>query len=109
MSSTPVMTTVGVVTLPTYMSGDCLSHCSGFSQNGASKKLYVKNGMSVWPAKLSQSITGHPTAVHPRRVHVALAHDRVHARHQVFVVDARVGVHDRVAERAAVARRPARV
>src|SRR5678816_2484424 len=67
MSSTPVITTVGVVTLPTYMSGDCLSHCSGFSQNGASKKLYVKNGMSVWPAKLSQSITGHRTAAPAKR------------------------------------------
>src|SRR5215470_1019372 len=55
-SSSPVINSVGVVTLPTYISDDCFNHWSGFSQNGASKKLYVKNGMSVSPAILIQSI-----------------------------------------------------
>src|SRR5438270_11254694 len=61
------MTTVGVVTFPTYMSDDCLSQGVGSSQNGLSKKLYVNSGTSVSPAKLSQSITGHRTAAAAKR------------------------------------------
>ena len=49
------------------MSGDCLSHCSGFSQNGASKKFDVNSGTSVWPAKLIQLVTGQRTAAAANR------------------------------------------
>src|SRR5512134_358594 len=66
-SSSPVISRVGVVTLPTYIRDDWRNHCSGFSQNGASKKLYVKYGMSVVPAMLIQSITGQRTAAAAKR------------------------------------------
>jgi hypothetical protein len=62
------MIIVGVVTLPTYMSDDCLSHCSGASRNGLSKKLLTKSGMSVVPAMLSQLVTGQRTAAPAKRV-----------------------------------------
>src|SRR5690242_20063916 len=62
------MTTVGVVTLPTYINDDCFSQGVGSSQNGFSKKLYVNSGMSVSPAKLSQSITGQRTAAAAKRL-----------------------------------------
>ena len=61
------MTSVGVVTLPTYMSGEYLSHGAGSSQNGFAKKLYVKSGTSVWPAMLIQFVTGHRTAAPANR------------------------------------------
>src|SRR5437660_2774366 len=67
-SSSPVISSVGVVTLPTYISDECASHWSGLSQNGASKKLYVNSGMSVSPAMLIQSITGQRTAAAAKRV-----------------------------------------
>src|SRR6185503_1055238 len=67
-SSSPVISSVGVFTLPTYASDDCLIHCSGFSQNGASKKPYVNSGTSVCPAMLSQLITGQRTAAAAKRV-----------------------------------------
>src|SRR6266853_2082432 len=67
-SSSPVISIVGVVTLPTYISDECASHWSGLSQNGASKKLYVNSGMSVSPAMLIQSITGQRTAAAAKRV-----------------------------------------
>src|SRR5262249_3684462 len=61
-SSTPVIKSVGVVTLPADISDECASQSDGSSQNGFLKKLYVNSGMSVCPAKLSQSITGTRTA-----------------------------------------------
>src|SRR5574341_59290 len=67
-SSSPVMSRVGVVTFLTYMRDDWCSHCSGFSQNGASKKLKVNSGMSVCPAMLIQLITGHRTAAAAKRL-----------------------------------------
>src|SRR5947199_9239293 len=67
-SSSPVISSVGVVTRPTYMSEECASHSSGLSQNGSWKKLYVKSGMSVSPAIEIQSITGQRTAAAAKRV-----------------------------------------
>src|SRR5712691_2640667 len=67
-SSSPVISSVGVVTLPTYIRDECASHWSGLSQKGASKKLYVNSGMSVSPAMLIQSITGQRTAAAANRV-----------------------------------------
>src|SRR5205814_9867654 len=66
-SSTPVISSVGVVTLPTDMSDECASQSVGSSQNGFLKKLYVNSGISVCPAKLSQSITGQRTAAAANR------------------------------------------
>src|SRR5215472_885283 len=67
-SSTPVISKVGVVTLPAYISEECESQSLGSSQNGFWKKLYVKSGMSVSPAMLSQSITGQRTAAAAKRL-----------------------------------------
>src|SRR5213594_2748240 len=67
-SSSPVISSVGVVTRPTCMRDECASHSSGLSQNGWRKKLKVKSGMSVWPAMLIQSITGQRTAAAAKRL-----------------------------------------
>src|SRR2546427_11066515 len=67
-SSSPVTGSVGVVRRPTYMSEECPSHSSGLSQNAWRKKLNVKNGTSVWPAMLIQSITGQRTAAAAKRL-----------------------------------------
>src|SRR5579863_7750557 len=67
-SSSPVMISVGVVTFLTYMSEDSLSHASGSSQYGLSNQANVKSGMSVSPAMLIQSMTGHRTAAAANRV-----------------------------------------
>ena len=61
------MSSVGVFTLPTYMSDEWSSHGFGSSQNGFSNHAYVNSGMSVWPAKLIQSITGQRTAAAAKR------------------------------------------
>src|SRR3954471_17027247 len=66
-SSTPVISNVGVVTLPTVISDECDSQSDGSSQNGFLKKLYVNSGTSVCPAMLSQSITGQRTAAAANR------------------------------------------
>src|SRR5262244_2188701 len=66
-SSTPVINSVGVVTLPTDIRDECASQSLGSSQNGFLKKLYVKSGTSVCPAMLIQSITGHRTAAAANR------------------------------------------
>src|SRR5664279_4071446 len=68
MSRSPVISSVGVVTLPTYMSGEYLSHAVGSSQNGLSNHCLVKSGISVSPRKESQSITGQRTAAAAKRV-----------------------------------------
>src|SRR5437016_4455653 len=66
-SRTPVMSSVGVVTLPTDMIDECDSQSVGSSQNGFLKKLRVNSGISVLPVMLSQSITGHRTAAAANR------------------------------------------
>jgi DNA-binding NtrC family response regulator len=66
-SSSPVMISVGVFTLPTYIRGDCFSQACGSSQKGLSKKFAVNSGTSVWPAKLNQLITGQRTAAARKR------------------------------------------
>src|SRR5213592_4496087 len=63
----PVISSVGVVTLPTVISDECASQSLGSSQNGFLKKLYVNSGMLVWPAMLIQSITGQRTAAAAKR------------------------------------------
>ena len=67
MSNTPVMSSVGVLTFPTYISGDCLSQGAGSSQNGLSNHWVSNNGMSLSPWKLIQSITGQRTAAAAKR------------------------------------------
>src|SRR5450755_1507696 len=66
-SSSPVMMSVGVFTLPTCIRDDCSSQSVGSSQNGFLKNRYVKNGTSVSPAMLIQSITGQRTAAAAKR------------------------------------------
>src|SRR5262245_32375507 len=66
-SSSPVMSSVGVLTLFTYMSGECSSHGRGSSQNGGVKRLNPHDAMSVVPAKLIQSVTGARTAAAANR------------------------------------------
>ena len=63
-----IITSVGVVTLPTCISEECSSHFVGSSQNGFAKKLYVKSGMSVVPAMLIQFVTGQRTAAAAKRL-----------------------------------------
>src|ERR1700731_4345918 len=67
LSSSPVMIRVGVLTLPTCMSEDSASQSVGSSQNGFLKNRYVKNGMSVSPAMLIQSVTGQRPAAAAKR------------------------------------------
>src|SRR5207245_2775224 len=129
----PVMSSVGVVTLPTDISEECDSHSCGSSQNGFLKKLNVNSGMSVWPAMLIQSITGQRTAAAAKRlvcpitqlestpparaprhvqacgVHVAATDHRVHPGHEVVEVGSRIIVVDAVGECVAVPGAAARV
>src|SRR5579884_3200470 len=67
-SSTPVMSSVGVVTLPTDINDECESQSLGSSQKGFLKKLKVNSGMSVLPVMLIQSITGQRTAAAAKRL-----------------------------------------
>ena len=56
-SFTPVISIVGVFTLPTYLSGERFQ-CSVMSSHGFFSKLLYQLGPSVLPTKLIQSITG---------------------------------------------------
>src|SRR5258708_17417133 len=58
-SNSPVISIVGVVTLPTYISDECANHWSGLSQKRASKKLSVNHRKSVSPLTLSPFIHRH--------------------------------------------------
>ena len=57
-SFTPVISMVGVFTLPTYMSGERL-RCSLGSSQGYFSKLLYHDAPSVVPTKLIQLMTGH--------------------------------------------------
>src|SRR5690606_20901441 len=56
-SFTPVISIVGVVTLPTYISGE-RRRCSLGSSQGSFSKLRYQDAPSVVPTKLSQFVTG---------------------------------------------------
>src|ERR1700759_3085317 len=61
------MSKVGGFTFPTCINEDSSSQSEGSSQYGFLKKRYVKNGTSVSPAMLIQSITGQRTAAAAKR------------------------------------------